>query len=67
VGAQQPRDTALREAALGDRVPDDHDVASHLIGEYIDGCHNTNRRHSFIGYESPIEFELKRQLAAMAA
>ena len=39
------------------------------IGEHVDDdyYYNTKRRHSFIGYESPIEFELKSQLAAMAA
>lgn len=29
------------------------------IGEYIDGFYNSCRRHSTIGYVSPIEFELK--------
>ena len=29
------------------------------IGEYIDGFYNPCRRHSAIGYVSPIEFELK--------
>jgi len=57
----------LKSEALGDRVPDDHDTATRLLGEYIDGYYNPKRRHSFLGYESPIEFELKSQLAAMAA
>jgi putative transposase len=43
------------------------DAATRLLGEYIDGYYNSKRRHSFIGYENPIEFELKSQLAAMAA
>ena len=29
------------------------------ITDYIDGFYNTCRRHSSIGYVSPIEFELK--------
>ena len=29
------------------------------IGDYIDGFYNPIRRHSAIGYVSPIEFELK--------
>lgn len=29
------------------------------IGDYIDGFYNPSRRHSAIGYVSPIEFELK--------
>jgi len=31
------------------------------IGEYIDGFYNLQRRHSSIGYISPMEFELKLQ------
>ncbi len=57
----------FKTEALGDHVPEDHDAATRLIGDYIDGYYNSKRRHSFIGYESPIEFELKSQLAAMAA
>ncbi len=57
----------LKTEALGDRVPADHDLATHAIGEYLDGYYNPKRRHSFIDYESPIEFELKRHIAAMAA
>ena len=57
----------LKTEALDDRVPDDHDAATRAIGHYIDGYYNTKRRHSFIGFQSPIQFELKTQLAAMAA
>jgi putative transposase len=32
--------------------------ATLLIGEYIDGFYNVQRRHSAIDYQSPIEFEL---------
>lgn len=28
-----------------------------MIGKYIDGFYNSKRRHSFIGYKSPIAFE----------
>ena len=34
-------------------------VAIAAIGDYIDGFYNPCRRHSAIGYVSPIEFELK--------
>lgn len=37
------------------------------IGEYIEGFYNLCRRHSFLGYRSPIELELKAQCAAIAA
>ena len=37
------------------------------IGEYIDDFYNPQRRHSFLGYVSPIEFELKAQVIKLAA
>ena len=37
------------------------------IGDYIERFYNLSRRHSFLGYVSPIEFELKTQVAALAA
>jgi transposase InsO family protein len=37
------------------------------IGDYIEGFYNPIRRHSHLGYMSPIEFELKAQMAAQAA
>jgi putative transposase len=37
------------------------------IGEYIESFYNTERRHSHLGYVSPIEFELRAQTAAIAA
>ena len=37
------------------------------IGDYIEGFYNTTRRHSYLGYKSPFEFELKVQVAALAA
>jgi putative transposase len=57
----------LKTEALGDVVPVDHDAATCSLGEYIDGYYNTKRRHSYVDYESPVEFELKRQLASMVA
>lgn len=58
---------ALDDRVLDDRVPDDHDAATRAIGHSIDGDYNTKRRHSFIRFQSPIQFELKTQLAAMSA
>jgi len=37
------------------------------IAEYIERFYNPQRRHSYLGYISPIEFELKAQVAALAA
>jgi putative transposase len=37
------------------------------IGEYIDDFYNPQRRHSFLGYVSPIEFELRAQVIKLAA
>jgi putative transposase len=45
----------------------DHDGSRASIGEYIDRFYNPTRRHSHLGYVSPIEFELRSQLAALAA
>ncbi len=33
-------------------------VAINAIGEYIDGFYNPVRRHSALGYKSPIQFEM---------
>ena len=41
--------------------------ATASIGDYIECFYNTARRHSFLNYLSPIEFELKSQVAALAA
>ena len=37
------------------------------IGDYIDGFYNVERLHSHLDYVSPIEFELKMHVAAIAA
>ena len=50
-----------------DRIYDAHEEATTTIGEYVDGFYNTCRRHSHLDYLSPIEFELKSQIAAAAA
>jgi len=57
----------LKTEAFGALVPEDHDAAIRAVGQYIDDYYNPKRRHSFIDYECPIGFELKSQLAAMAA
>jgi putative transposase len=42
-------------------------AATASIGDYIEGFYNPARRHSYLGYVSPVEFELKRQVAVVAA
>jgi putative transposase len=37
------------------------------IGDYVERFYNTARRHSHLGYVSPIEFELKSQVEGLAA
>ena len=37
------------------------------IGDYIERFYNPQRRHSHLGYVSPIEFELRSQTAGIAA
>jgi transposase InsO family protein len=43
------------------------DHARVSIADYIERFYNTARRHSSLGYVSPIEFELRSQIAALAA
>ena len=35
-----------------------HEVTIEAIGDYIERFYNTRRLHSFIGYTSPLEYEL---------
>ena len=42
-------------------------TAGATIADYIENFYNPQRRHSHLGYVSPIEFELKAQAAAFAA
>ena len=42
-------------------------AALESIGNYIDDFYNTYRRHSTIGYLSPVEFELRLQSCRQAA
>lgn len=42
-------------------------AATASIGDYLESFYNPARRHSYLGYVSPVEFELKGQMKAMAA
>lgn len=43
------------------------DSANRAIGDYIDNFYNLERRHSHVGYLSPLEFELRSQLQRSVA
>jgi putative transposase len=54
---------ATLECELIDRSAfKNHDEARHAIFDFIEGFYNTHRRHSALGYDSPVQFE-KRQAA----
>lgn len=59
--------STLKTEAFGDHVPADRSAAKRILGEYIDGYCNVKRIHSFLDYETPIGFELKKAIAAKAA
>ena len=42
-------------------------AAMKSIGDYIDNFYNAERRHSYLGYLNPIEFELRAQLQQQVA
>ena len=42
-------------------------IGTASIGDYVERFYNVARRHSHLGYVSPIEFELRSQTAALAA
>jgi transposase InsO family protein len=57
----------LRAELLDHERYETHADAAAAIGDYIDGFYNPQRRHSYLGYVSPIEYELRAQVAALAA
>jgi len=68
-------DNAVAEsffATLKGELVDHHNYATRAqaetsIGDYIDRFYNLQRRHSSIGYVSPVEYELRLQVQSKAA
>ena len=68
-------DNAVAEsffATLKVELVDDADyatraVAAASIGDYIESFYNRERRHSHLGYVSPVEYELRTKVASLAA
>ena len=59
--------STLKTELVGENIYTSHDAATVAIGDYIDNFYNTRRRHSHLGYMSPIEFELMSQIQGRAA
>jgi putative transposase len=57
----------LRVELVDDERYTTRDAAKASIGDYIERFYNAERLHSHLGYISPIEFELKARVAAIAA
>jgi transposase InsO family protein len=49
----------LRAELVNHQRYETHNAAVISIGDYIDNFYNIERRHSFLGYLNPIEFELR--------
>jgi transposase InsO family protein len=57
----------LRAELVDDERYATRQAAEQSIGDYIDNFYNLERLHSHLDYVSPIEFELRSQIAATAA
>jgi len=58
--------TLKAELVDGERYPT-RAIATASIGDYLENFYNPARRHSFLGLVSPMEFELRSQIASIAA
>jgi putative transposase len=50
-----------------ERKPADLEHMRKILGDYIHHFYNTRRRHSKLDYQSPVDFENRKRLAAAAA
>jgi putative transposase len=55
--------SSLKTERRGRKVYRTRDEAKVDVFDYIERFHNAKRRHSTIGYMSPVEFEMKAELA----
>ena len=55
--------SSLKIERIRRKVYPTHDDARADVFDYIERFYNPRRRHSTIGYESPMTFETKRRLA----
>ena len=55
--------SSLKTERIGHKVYRSRDAARADVFDYIERFYNTIRRHSTIGYVSPVEFERKVGLA----
>ncbi len=53
--------STLQAELVGNDIYTSHAAATRVMGDYIDGFYNTRRRHSYLGYISPIEFGMEHQ------
>ena len=59
--------STLKTELIGDTIYRSHEAANAAVREYIEDFYNARRRHSHIGYASPVEYELKCEMASAAA
>lgn len=57
----------LRAELVDHQLYATHQSATSSIGDYVDNFYNVERRHSFLGYLNPIEFELRSRSVQQVA
>jgi putative transposase len=57
----------LKVELIHDADYETHAAATSSIRDYIESFYNRERRHSHLGYVSPVEYELRAEVASLAA
>lgn len=59
----------LEQELVGQQVSPwkDEDEARRAVADYVHGFYNRTRRHSTLGYRSPVEFEMLHRASGLAA